>query len=35
MATTQTLVRTLPDIFCEYPEPVEAHMLQEEPLTPL
>ena len=35
MATTQTPVKTLPDIFYEDPEPVEDHMLQEEPLTPL
>ena len=35
MATTQTLVRTIPDIFYEDPEPVEDHMLQEEPLTPI
>ena len=35
MATTQTLVRTLPDIFYEDPEPVEDHMLQEESLTPI
>ena len=35
MATTQTLLRTLPDIFYEDPEPVEDRMLQEEPLTPI
>ena len=33
MATTQTPVRTLPDIFYEDPEPVEDHMLQGERLT--
>ena len=33
MATMQTPVETLPDIFYEDPEPVEDHMLQEEPLT--
>ena len=35
MATTQTPVKTLPDIFYEDPEPVEDHMLQEEPLSPI
>lgn len=35
MATTQTPVRTIPGTFYEHPEPVEDHMLQEEPLTPL
>ena len=35
MATTQTLIKTFPDIFYEDPEPVEDHMLQEEPLTPI
>ena len=35
MATTQTLISTLPDIFYEDPELVEDHMLQEEPLTPI
>ena len=32
MATTQTLVRTLPDIFYEDPEPVEDDMLQARPI---
>ena len=35
MATTQTPVRTIPGIFYEDPEPVEDHMLLEEPFTPL
>ena len=32
MATTQTLVRTLPDIFYEDPEPVDDDMLQTRPI---
>ena len=35
MAKTRIPIRTLPDIFYEEPEPVEDHMLQEEPLAPI
>ena len=35
MATIGVPVRTLPGIFYEEPEPVEDHMLQEEPLRPI
>lgn len=35
MATTRISPRTFPDVFYEDHEPVDDHMLQEVPLTPI